>query len=153
MIRNTPHFLPLWLYFSTIQKPVVSCYFSPYCDYYNLLFGPHRHMGITPSARRRSTMQQRVSLRSDGVTVINENLEDDESESESGDSGNLVSLKSANKKKWCCCRPLCFSFLKHMVLTLFIILLSDSYVKYCRFMDVHFFTFWIVIVAMNLITL
>lgn len=56
-------------------------------------------MGITPSARRRSTMQQRVSLRSDGVTVINENLEDDESESESGDSGNPVSLKSANKKK------------------------------------------------------
>ncbi|XP_047473988.1 chitin synthase chs-2-like isoform X2 [Penaeus chinensis] len=45
------------------------------------------HMGIAPSARRRSTMQQRVSLRSDGVTVINENLEDDESESESGDSG------------------------------------------------------------------
>ncbi|XP_042240833.1 chitin synthase chs-2-like isoform X2 [Homarus americanus] len=45
------------------------------------------HMGIAPSARRRSTMQPRSSIRGDGVSSINEDIANDYSDSESEKSG------------------------------------------------------------------
>ncbi|MPC46765.1 hypothetical protein E2C01_040491 [Portunus trituberculatus] len=44
-------------------------------------------MGIVPSGRRRSTMQPRVSLRGDNASMVNENIIDDYSDSESEKSG------------------------------------------------------------------
>ena len=47
-------------------------------------------MGIQASARRRSTIQQRNSMRPDGNAAINENLNDDFSDSESEQSGKYA---------------------------------------------------------------
>ncbi|XP_068231758.1 chitin synthase chs-2-like isoform X2 [Palaemon carinicauda] len=45
------------------------------------------HMGIQPSSRRRSTIQPRNSMRPDGNGSVNENLDDEFSDSESEQSG------------------------------------------------------------------